>query len=121
MQSDSSPLSKMNSILPLSLQAKGFDVDFKCVSSANRNAESDLSPLFPSKVGSAHRQAEKNKNDLKTRGQWILRRDLQESNVHLNKIIDAVYLNKIRRQCNSESDELSTEEETQETTSQKKK
>ena len=46
---------------------------------------------------------------------------MQDSNVHLKKIIDPLYLNKIRRLCSSESDEVSTEEETQETNSQKKK
>ena len=49
------------------------------------------------------------------RGSWILNGSLSERNQSLSSIIEPGYLHRIRKYCGSDSDEISTEEDTHET------
>lgn len=53
-------------------------------------------------------------------GAWILNGSLSQRNHSLSQIVEPVYLQKIRKYCGSDSDEISTEEDTHDGQSQKK-
>ena len=53
-------------------------------------------------------------------GAWVLNGTVSQRNHSLQQMIEPVYLQKIRKYCGSDSDEISTEEDTHESQSQKK-
>ena len=71
-------------------------------------ASGEMSPGVRKQVNDAPNQ------NYYSHGAWVLNGTISQRNHSLSQIIEPVYLQKIRKYCGSDSDEISTEEDTQE-------